>query len=76
MTTTHCARDGRACPFQGCSDSLCSRHEFVPVSPYPCDETPARAARNTPTGAAMRAESPAPRAEHRPGTSSRRGVQI
>ena len=28
---TRCIHDGRACPFQGCSTTLCARHEFVPV---------------------------------------------
>lgn len=27
-----CPYDQRACPFGGCSESLCSRHEFVPVA--------------------------------------------
>lgn len=31
MTTTHCIHDKRACPLGGCSQELCSRHEFVPA---------------------------------------------
>jgi len=77
---TLCPRDRKACPWGGCSSELCSRHEFVPVA-YPNPKavegsTPARAARNTPSGAAMRADSPAPGAQSGPGPSSRRLWQV
>lgn len=77
---TRCVFDRRACPHGGCADTLCCRHEFVPVA-YPNPKavegsTPARAARNTPSGAAMRADSPAPGAQSGPGTSSRRLWQV
>lgn len=55
-----CPHDARPCPYGGCSLSLCSRHEFVPVAhknPVAVlGQVPARAARNTPSGAAMRAD--------------------
>lgn len=32
---SRCHYDNRACPFGGCSLSLCARHEFVPVASLP-----------------------------------------